>query len=671
MPEQEKAKVGVFICHCGGNISKVIDVDELTEYIKTIDGVETADNHVFMCSEKGQELIRNKIAEHGLNRVVVASCSPKFHESTFRGTIQEAELNPYLLEMANIREQCSFPHQDEPEKATDKAKDLVRMAVARARLLEPLQKPSLDVIKNCLVIGAGIAGIQSALDLGDAGFKVYLVEKEPSIGGNMPKVVKTFPTDDCAMCTVSPKMNEVAAHENVEIFSYSEVKEVSGTIGNFNITIEKKARFVDDEKCVGCGNCMEKCPVKVPDEYNQCLGERPAAHISFPSAVPNIATIDAKSCLYQTKGKPKGKDVCKICVEACPADAIDHDQEPEEIKLNVGAIIVATGYKEYDASLKGNYGFGRYPNVITQMQLARMIDPNGPTKGRIMRPSDNKEPKEIVMVQCVGSRDDKPTGRPYCSRVCCMVALKHAKLLKRDIIKDCQIDICYIDIRSFGKGHEEYYRGVQDLGVRLTRGRPGEIIRGEDGNLIVRVEDTFTQTLREIDAELVVLSTATDPSDGTIEIANLLGIAKEATGFVREFHPKLKPCDTSLEGIFVAGGAQSPKDISDTVAQASGAAARACTILSNDKLELDAVLSFVVDENCDGCAYCIEPCPYDAISLIEYRENGGIKKTVEVNEAKCKGCGSCMATCPKAGIYVRHFKPEMFRAMVEAALQIT
>ena len=612
---ENKKKVGVFICHCGGNISDTIDMGELTEYAKTIEGVKAAHNYIFMCSEEGQGLIKDKIAEYGLNRVVVASCSPKFHEPTFRRTLQEAGLNPYWFAMANIREQCSFPHHNEPKKALKKAKDLVRGAVARAKELEPIESKKQIVCKDVLVIGAGIAGIQSAIDLGDAGFRTYLIEKEPSIGGNMPKVVKTFPTDDCAMCTISPKMNEAATHKNIEVVTYSEVKEISGTLGNFEVTIEKKARFVDDKKCVGCSKCMEKCPVKVPDEYNQYLGTRPAIYIQFPNALPKIATIDAENCLYLTKGKPEGKDICRICEKVCPADAIDYDQEPEEIKLNVGAIIVATGYKEYDPSLKGNYGFGRHPNVITQMQLARMIDPNGPTKGKIIRPSDNKEPKNIVMVQCVGSRDDKPTGRPYCSRVCCMIALKHANLLKRDLIKDCQIDICYMDIRAFGKGYEEYYRRVQELGVRLIRGRPGEIIEGENGNVIVRVEDTFTQTLREIDADLVVLSVATDPSDGTIEIADTLGIAKETTGFVKEFHPKLRPCDTSVEGIFVAGVAQSPKDIPDTVAQASGASARVEALLSSDNPSSDKRRANTSSTSCPAESTSYSACRASALAF--------------------------------------------------------
>ncbi|MDI6785688.1 MAG: CoB--CoM heterodisulfide reductase iron-sulfur subunit A family protein [bacterium] len=652
-------KVGVFICHCGGNISKYINMEELTKYALTLENVPVAENYIFMCSEAGQDLIKDKIAEYNLDRVVVASCSPKFHEPTFRRTLQETGLNPYYLAMANIREHCSFPHSDEPDKALQKAKDLVRGAVARAKTLEPIEKKKQIMNKDVLVVGAGIAGIQASLDLADAGFKVYLVEKDASIGGNMPKVLKTFPTDDCAMCTVSPKMNEVAAHKNIEILSYAELRECNGSMGNFEVVVEKKARLVDERKCVGCGDCMAKCPSKTADDYNQ-IGQRKAIYIPFPNALPKVATIDTSVCLQITKGK------CGVCKKICPADAVDYEQKSQMVKLNVGAIIVATGYKEYDPSIKGNYGYGRYPNIITQMQLARMMDPNGPTEGKIIRPSDNKEPKRIVMVQCMGSRDDKPTGRKYCSRVCCMIALKHANLLKRDCIKDSQIDICYMDIRAFGKGYEEYYQRVQDLGVRLTRGRPGEIIGTDDGsnNLIVRVEDTFTKEFKEIESEMVVLSCATDPSDGTKEVAKVLGIATDDGGFIKEFHPKLRPVDTSVEGIFVAGAAQGPKDIPDAVAQASGAAARTMALLSSDIAEISLDKALVNKEECKGCDICEKTCPFDAITMVDLPEG---RKAV-VSEALCHGCGMCAANCPTGAMQLRHYKDNQVLAEVGALI---
>jgi heterodisulfide reductase subunit A len=560
--------------------------------------------------------------------------------------------------MANIREHCSFPHADEPDKALKKAKDLVRGAVARAKTLEPIEKKKQIMNKDVLVIGAGIAGIQASLDLADAGFKVYLVEQEPSIGGNMPKVVKTFPTDDCAMCTIAPKMNEVATHKNIEILAYSEVKECSGSLGNFEVKVIRKPRYVDEKKCVGCGDCMTKCPTKTRDDYNQGLGERKAIYIPFPNALPKIATIDRSVCRQFTKGK------CGVCKKICPADAINYEQMEEEIILHVGAIIVATGYKEFDPTIKTSYGYGLYPNVITQMQLARMIDPNGPTEGKIIRPSDGKEPRSITMIQCVGSRDEQ-VGNNYCSRVCCMVATKHANLIKRDILKDCEITICYMDLRAFGKGYEEYWQRVQELGVTFIRGRPGEIDQVDNNNLIVRVENTLSQTLIAKETELVVLSCGTEPSDGTTEIIDILGIGKDENGFVREFHPKLRPVDTSIEGIFVCGSAQGPKDIPDAVAQARGAASGAEALLSSDVAEISLDKAISNRDECKGCDICEKTCPFDAITMVDLPEG---RKAV-VSEVLCHGCGMCAANCPTGAMQLRHYKDTQVLAEVGALLE--
>jgi heterodisulfide reductase subunit A len=655
---KDNSKVGVFICHCGGNISKAIDMEKLTEYASKIEGVVTAHHYIFVCSEAGQDLIRDKVAEYDLDRVVVASCSPKFHEPTFRRTLEGVGLNPYYLAMANIREHCSFPHANEPEKALEKAKDLLRGAVARAKKLEPIEKKKQIMNKDVLVIGAGIAGIQASLDLADAGFKVYLVEKEPSIGGNMPKVVKTFPTDDCAMCTIAPKMNEVAVHKNIEVLSYSEVRECNGTLGNFEVKVVRKPRYVDEKKCVGCGDCMSKCPSKTRDDYNQGLGERKAIYIPFPNALPKVATIDSSVCIYFTKGK------CQNCKKVCPADAIDYEQKEESLTLYVGAIIVATGYEEFDPTIKKAYGYGQYPNVITQMQLARMIDPNGPTEGHIIRPSDGKEPKSITMIQCVGSRDEQ-VGNNYCSRVCCMIAIKHANLIKRDIIKDCEITICYMDLRAFGKGYEEYWQRVQELGITFLRGRPGEVDQIDGNNLIVKVENTLSQTLISKETELVVLSCATRPSAGTEEIIEVLGISKDENGFVKEFHPKLRPVDTSIEGIFVAGSAQGPKDIPDAVAQAKGAAAGVEALLSSDVAEISLDKALNSQDECKGCDICAKTCPFDAITMVDLPEG---RKAV-VSEVLCHGCGMCAANCPTGAMQLRHYKDSQVLAEVGALLE--
>lgn len=651
-------RVGVFICHCGGNISNTIDVHSLTKYATGLEDVATAENYMFLCSEEGQNLIKDRIARFDLSRVVVASCSPKFHEPTFRRTLEEASLNPYQLAMANIREHCSFPHHGEPDLAQRKAEDLIRGAVARARELEPIERKKQIMNKDVLVIGAGIAGIQASLDLADAGFRVYLVERQPSIGGNMPKVVKTFPTDDCAMCTIAPKMNEVVTHKNIELLSYSEVKECSGSLGNFEVKVVKKPRFVDERKCVGCGDCMQKCPVKTPDEYNGYLGERRAIYIPFPNALPKVATIDREVCRQFTKGK------CGVCKKVCPADAINYEQREEELTLLVGGIIVATGYKEFDPTLKTAYGYGVYPNVITQMQLARMIDPNGPTGGEVIRPSDGKPPKDIVMIQCVGSRDNQ-VGNNYCSRVCCMVATKHANLIKRDILKDCNITIFYMDLRAFGKGYEEYWQRAQELGITYIRGRPGEVTQVDGGNLVVKAENTLTQTLLQWETNLVVLSCGTEPGDGTREIIEILGIGRDEHGFVREFHPKLRPVDTSVEGIFVCGSAQGPKDIPDAVAQAKGAASGLQALLSSDVAEVSLDKAISNHDECKGCDICEQTCPFDAITMVDLPEG---RKAV-VSDVLCHGCGMCAAACPTGAMQLRHYKDKQVLAEVGAILE--
>lgn len=574
-------KTGVFICGCGQTISNTINPKTITDYALTLEGVKCAESLDFFCSKDGYDLLRKRIFGYELERVVIGGCDPQRYESAFKRTLLSARLNPNYLKIVDIKSEC-IPSQN--GKVQDKVKTLIEEAVLKARSTEFIKKKVVS--RDVLVIGAGITGMQAALDLADAGLKVYLVESDPAIGGNMAKVVKTFPTDDCAMCTIAPKMNDTLAHQNITLFTYAKVRELKGDLGNFEVDILSKPRYVDEVKCVGCGACWEKCPGKARDEYNSGLGKRPAIYIPFSNALPKVPVIDEQSCLYMTKGKPKGKDICKICVKQCPAEAIDFDQKEKITKLQVGAIIVATGYKEYDPTPMQNLGFGRYPNIITQLQMARMIDPNGPTDGKVIRPSDNEIPKKIVMIQCVGSRDDKPTGYPYCSRVCCMFSIKHANLIKRAIIEDAQITICYMDIRAFGKGYEEYYSRAQGLGIKLIRGRPAEIRESQNKSLKIRLENTLTQQVNEIEADLVVLAAATEPAEGIQELARVLDIELDKNGFIKEPKPKLEPTSTSKEGIFSCGSAQAPKDIPDGVAQASGAAARIEETLLGEKYEI-------------------------------------------------------------------------------------
>ncbi len=648
----EEPRIGVFVCHCGTNIAGVVDVKEVAEYAKTLPNVVYATDYVYMCSDPGQELIKQAIKEHNLNRIVVAACSPRLHELTFRRTVSEAGLNPFLFEQANIREQNSWVHMDNPEEATRKAKDLVRMAVAKARLLEPLEPKEVPVEPAVLVIGGGIAGIQASLDLANKGIRVYLVEKEPSIGGNMIRLDKTFPTLDCSACILTPKMVDVSRHPNITLYAYSEVVEVDGYIGNFDVKILKKPRYVREDRCTGCGKCAEVCPVTVPNEFDLGLGPRKAIYIPFPQAVPAVYTIDMDHCIK-----------CGLCVKACgELEAIDFDQKPEEVNVKVGTIIVATGFELFDARQKPEYGYGIYQNVITSLQFERLVNASGPTGGQIVRPSDGKPPKSVAILLCVGSRDQK--ALPYCSRICCMYSLKHAHQIKEKI-PDAEVYILYMDIRSFGKGYEEFYNRVQHEGVKLIRGRASEIWEDpETKNLIVRAEDTFLGKPVELEVEMVILATGVIPNPATEPIRKALFITQSPDGFLLEAHPKLNPMSTTVDGIYLAGMCQGPKDIPDTVAQASAAASAASIPILQGKIVIEPIVANVDENLCGGCGICESVCPYGAVTV----EEVGGKRKARVNEAKCKGCGSCGAACPSGAITVLHFKDDQILAQVDALL---
>jgi len=657
--ENNDLKVGVYICECGINISSTVKVEKVVEDAQSLPDVAVSRFYKYMCSDPGQALIKEDIKELGLTKVVVASCSPRMHEPTFRAVVEEAGLNPYCFEMANIREHCSWVHTHEKDWATEKAKTLVRMAVAKARLLQPLEKKEVPVTPTALVIGGGIAGIQAALEIAESGFKTYLVEQTPSIGGRMSQLDKTFPTLDCSACILTPKMVDVARHPNIELLTYSEVTNIDGYVGNFTVTVKKKARYVDIEKCVGCGLCAKACRLngRVKDEFNENLGKRSAIYVPFPQAVPLKYTIDPDACIYIKMGK------CgdfPLCVSACEADAIDHEQEDEFVELDIGTIVVATGFDLFDPAQAPAYGYGKLKNVITGLEFERMVSASGPTEGHIE--INGKTPKNVVFVQCVGSRDRE--GNEYCSRVCCMYTAKHAHLVGEKI-PDANLTVYNTDVRAFGKGFEEFYNRVKGEGVNYRRRElddPIEIVESGDG-VIVKAEGH-----PDIEADLVVLATAIEQRGDVEDIAKVLRISQGADRFFLEVHPKLRPMDTATRGIFLAGCCQGPKDIPDTVAQASGAAVKAAIPLSQGKIDLDPQTSFVIDKNCDGCAYCVDPCPYGAVTLIEYKRFGAIKKTVEVNEALCQGCGVCQATCPKQGIIVRGFTLDQLSAMVEALM---
>lgn len=646
-------KIGVYVCHCGTNIAATVDVEAVTAFAGARPGVAVARHYPYMCSDPGQLLIKDDIRAGMVNRVVVASCSPRLHEPTFRKALQEAGLNPYYLEMANLREQCAWVHSDRAE-ATAKAKKLVAAAVARVSQLEPLQEREVDAEPAALVIGGGIAGIQAALDIGEAGFKVYLVEQTPSLGGRMAQLDKTFPTLDCSACILTPKMVDVATHPHIELLTYSEVEEVSGYSGNFEVKVRCKARYVDLARCTGCGDCAAVCRVgqRIPNEFEAGLGRRAAIYLPFPQAVPAKYTVDPERCLFVSKGRC-GKE--PRCITACQAGAIDFEQKDEIIEFKVGAIIVATGFDVFDAARKPEYGYGQYPNVITGLEMERLISSSGPTGGEIVIKDgeENLVPREIAFIQCVGSRDAS-TGNEYCSRVCCMYTAKQAHLVKEKI-PDANIRVYYIDVRAFGKGFEEFYDRVRRGGIRYIRGNPSEIFkRGE--RLVVKVEDTLTATSLEDEVDLVVLAVGLEPRAEARRLIELLRLSQSPDRFFLEAHPKLRPVDTASDGIFLAGCCQGPKDIPDTVAQAKGAAAAALIPLCRGKVKVGAQVACVNEATCRGCGFCVESCPYTAIELVPVERFGHPVRVARVNEALCKGCGTCSAGCFSDSIQPRSYR---------------
>jgi len=651
--EKRHPRIGVYICHCGHNIGGVVDVKKIREYAENLPLVVIARDHKYICSDLGQSIIARDIKDYNLERVVVASCSPRLHEIVFREVLESSDMNPNLFEMVNIREQCSWVHSNDPEKATEKAKDLIRSAVSRASLLEPIEKIRKDVTKSVLVIGGGVAGIFSTLYLARAGIKTYLVEKEPSIGGNMAKLDKTYPALDCAMCVLSPKMVEVKKEKNIELMANAEIMEISGHVGNFKIKVKKNPRFVKEEECVSCGNCATTCPVKIPDEFNQNLSKRRAIYIPFPQAIPNSYLIDRKNCLYFKTGG------CRLCEKKCENNAIDFDQNEEIIELDVGAIILATGVRIFDARRKKPYGYGKYRNVVTNLDFERILNADGPTRGKLKRPSDGKKPESIAFIQCVGSRDDH--FNKYCSVICCMISIKHALLIKEKY-PDVNVYIYYNDIRTPGKEYEEFYLRAKEKGVIFLRGLPSEILENsETENLRIVSEDINSGEIVKNELDLVVLATGLEPND-IVPIVNQLHLNYGPDGFMMEAHPKLRPVDTNIDGVFLAGNVQFPKSISDTVSQAGNAAVSAINIISQEEIPIEEITAFVDNRACNGCRLCLDVCPYDAI---KFNYDRGI---AEVMEIACKGCGACVATCPSGAIQQKHFLDSQILSQIEALL---
>lgn len=650
----QNPRIGVFVCHCGLNIAGTVDVEAVTEYARTLPDVVYAVHNRYTCSDPGQEEIRKAIKDQNLNRVVVAACSPRMHEFTFRRTVAEAGLNPYLFEMANIREHCSWCHPSKPEEATQKAKEIVKIAVAKARLLGPLQPIEVPVTNKALVLGGGIAGMNAALDLAEMGFKVYLVEKKESIGGHMAQLDKTFPTLDCSICIEGPKMVDVSRHPNIEIFSSTDIVSVEGFVGNFKVKLRKQPRYVIEENCTGCGECRDVCPIEFPNDWDMNMGVRKAISAPFDQAVPLIYSVNKDYCIE-----------CFKCVDACgDRQAIDFSLEPKEVEVEVGTIIVATGYDIYLPEEGNVYGYGKYNNVLTSLEFERLILAAGPTNGQVIRASDGKQPKVVALVQCVGSRDVEKY--PYCSGFCCMYTLKHAVQLKEHYGQDVEVYVFYIDMRTNFKGYEEFYTRAREMGVNFVRGRVSKVLETPKKNLIIRAEDTLLGEPIELEAEMVVLATAAKSCGDAGEVSRVLNVTRGMDGFFMESHPKLKPLDTAVDGIFLAGACQGPKDIPYSVAQGSGAAARAATVLSKPTVKIEPIVSVVDPEKCRNtkvkCGICATKCPYSAIQVEP-------NKPAEVVAAKCHGCGICVAECPVDAITQMHFTDAQILAQIDAALE--
>ncbi len=655
-------RTGVYICHCGTNIAATVDVERLRDWTGkhlARRGVAISRDYKFMCSSLGQELIQNDIKELGLTRVVVAACSPHLHENTFRGASQRAGLNPYLCELVSIREQCSWVHDDR-EAATQKAMAIVAGGVERVLHHEALEPLRVPIHPDTLVVGGGIAGIQAALEIADSGRRVYLVEREGSIGGHMAQFDKTFPTLDCAACILTPKMVSVGMHPNITLLTYSEVEKVDGYVGNFTVKVRQKARCVHTELCTGCGICEQKCPVKVVDKvFEAGLGQRKAIYSMFPQAVPKFPVLDKENCIYFQRGR------CKACQMFCPTNAIDFEQQDEVKEISVGNIIIATGYDLFDPTRIAQYGYGRLPNVITSLEFERLSNSAGPTNGAILLKDGKTAPQTVGVIHCVGSRDRNYNN--YCSSICCMQSLKFAHLVRERT--GATVYNFYIDMRTAAKAYDEFYQRVLEEGVHFIRGKVGEVtdfarLPGEEGKLIIQVEDTLFGKQMRIPVDMVVLSCALEARQDAKAVAKTFGISCSADGWFIEKHPKLDPVATMTEGIFIAGCVQGPKDIPNSVSQGAAAAARVLGRIQQGEILLEPVRAEVIEERCSGCRLCNSLCPFNAISFDEE------KAVSRINAALCQGCGTCVAACPAAAIAGTGFSSEQVLSQIDGLLML-
>ena len=651
-------RVGVYICHCGSNIAGTVGVEEVAKWAgANLKDVVVSRDYKFMCSSLGQQMIEDDIKKENLTRVVVGACSPHLHEKTFRRACQNAGMNPYLCQMTNLREHVSWVTKDKAA-GTEKAKALVSAAVERVKWQQPLEPMQVKVTPATLVVGGGIAGLQATLELADAGHHVYLVEREPSIGGHMAQFDKTFPTLDCSACILTPKMSEVGQHENVTMMTYSELEEVTGSVGHFHVKIRKRARYINYDSCTGCGICIEKCPQKVKDTvFEAGMGDRKAIYTPFPQAVPRVPVIDTQSCRFFQTGK------CKICEKLCPTGAINYEQKDEIVEIDVGNIIIATGWKLFDCSRIPQYGYGRLPNVFTSMEFERLCNAAGPTSGKIVLRDGKTEPKSVAIIHCVGSRDVK--YNEHCSSICCMASLKFGHLVLEKT--QAQVYSFYIDMRTNQKAYEEFYQRLLEEGMIFVRGKVAEVSDAardetESGRLIVQVEDTLIGKQRRIPVDMVILMGGLEPQGDAKQLGLKCGISCSMAGWYTERHPKLDPVATMTDGVFVAGACQGAKDIPASVAQGAAAAARVQGMITKGQVMIEPIVASINEESCSGCKICNTMCPYNAI---EFDEEKGVSRVIS---ALCKGCGTCVAACPAQVITGAHFNNSQIFAEIEGIL---